>query len=93
MNTINTDDNAQSPTAWINSRVTLGEIEGPDRAADLVKPADTPQWRAFKERLEPGDELWYFTSPSESFRNGAGRMGYVILRKGMQVVHFNAMMN
>lgn len=86
-------DNTEIPREWINSRVTLAEIEGPARALDLIKPADTPAWRAFKSRIEPGDECWYFTSPNGSFGAGAGRIGYVILRKGRQVAHFVAMMN
>jgi hypothetical protein len=86
-------DASALPPEWIHSRVTLGEIEGPDRAPDLIKPADTPAWRAFKDKLERHDELWYFTSAPESFGHGAGRMGYVILRNGKQVAHFIAIMN
>ena len=93
MNMGNAADNIDIPSAWVNSRVTLAEIEGPNRAPDLVKPADTPAWRDFKGRLEAHDELWYFTSSPESFGHGAGRMGYVILRKGCQVAHFNALLN
>lgn len=81
------------PREWINSRVTLAEIEGPERAPDLIKPADSAAWRAFKDKLLPQDELWYFTSPPESFGHGAGRMGYVILRHGKQAASFTAMMN
>ena len=86
-------DASALPPAWIHSRVTLGEIEGPNRAPDLIKPADTPAWRTFKDKLEPHDELWYFTSAPESFVHGAGSMGYVILRNGKQVAHFVAIMN
>lgn len=81
------------PPEWIHSLVTLDEIEGPNRAPDLIKPADTPAWRAFKEQLARDDELWYFTSAPETFRRGAGRMGYVILRNGKQIAHFIAIMN
>ena len=81
------------PPEWIHSRVTLGEIEGPDRAPDLIKPADTPAWCAFKDKLKPNDELCYFTSAPESLVHGAGSMGYVILRNGKQVAHFVAIMN
>ena len=93
MNSINQPESSQIPSTWINSRVSLAEIESPNHASDLVNPGDTQQWRAFKNRLEPGDELWYFTSLPEFFAKGAGRMGYVILRNGKQVVYFNAMMN
>ena len=63
------------PPEWINSRVTLAEIEGPNAAPDLIKPVDSPAWRAFKAKLKPQDELWYFTSPagrSTQWRAGQG---------------------
>ena len=81
------------PKEWINSRVTLDEIEGPNRAQDLIDPADSSEWRSFKSMLQAGDELWYFTAPSASFSHAAGRTGYVILRNGKQISHFNALMN
>lgn len=80
------------PPAWIHSKVTLEEIEGPRRARDLISPGDGPEWRAFKRRLREKDELWYFTTPSDFFMHSAGRMGYVILRRGKQVAHFVAIM-
>ncbi len=81
------------PREWIHSRVTLAEIEGPAAAPDLIRPADSAAWRAFKEKLGPHDELWYFTSPGGSFGREAGRTGYVILRSGKQVASFTALMN
>jgi hypothetical protein len=81
------------PREWLNSRVTLAEIEGPNAAPDLIRPADSAAWRAFKSKLEPRDELWYFTSPRGSFGRAAGRTGYAILRDGKQVASFTAMMN
>lgn len=81
------------PREWLNSRVALAEIEGPKQAPDLIRPADSPAWRAFKAKLKPQDELWYFTSPPGSFGHGAGRSGYAILRNGKQVASFTALMN
>ena len=81
------------PTPWLNSRVTLADIEGAARAPDLIQPQDNPEWRRFKELLGPGDELWYFCSPFESFLSPAGKMGYVLVRDGKQVESFVALMN
>jgi hypothetical protein len=81
------------PAEWLNSRVTLAEIEGPNAAPDLIKPEDSAAWRTFKSKLGPHDELWYFTSPPGSFHAGAGRTGYAILRDGKQVASFTALMN
>ncbi len=93
MQTENTAADFAVPGEWIHSRVTLAEIEGPGAAPDLIKPADSPAWRAFKAKLRTHDELWYFTSPPGSFGKGAGRMGYVILRDGNQVASFTALIN
>ncbi len=93
MQTNDTSSDFAVPREWINSRVTLAEIEGPHAAPDLIKPADSAAWRTFKGKLGPHDELWYFTSPRDSFGRGSGRMGYVILRHGKQVASFTAMMN
>jgi hypothetical protein len=76
--------NSAVPPEWITSKVSLDEIEGPDRAPDLSKPSDCPEWRSFKSGIMTGDELWHFTSPPDSFRHGAGRMGYVIIRNRNQ---------
>ena len=81
------------PREWLNSRVTLAEIEGPNAAPDVIRPQDSPAWRAFKGKLMPRDELWYFTSPQGSFGHAAGRTGYAILRDGKQVASFTALMN
>lgn len=81
------------PPKWIHSKVSLEEIDGPNRADDLIGPQDCPEWRAFKSLIVGEDELWYFTSPPGSFLRSAGRMGYVILRNGEQVDNFVAIMN
>lgn len=81
------------PRKWIHSKVTLDKVGGSSRAKDLISPSDCPEWRAFKKLLQEKDELWYFTSPFDSFLHCAGRMGYVILRNRKQVDNYVAFMN
>ena len=81
------------PATWIHSKVTLDEIEGPNRAKDLICPKDNPEWRAFKGAMREGDELWYFTAPPDSFFHAAGRTGYVIIRSGEQLDNYVVLMN
>ena len=80
------------PPEWIHSKVTLDEIEGPNRAKDLIQPGDCATWRAFKSKIREEDELWYFISPHDFFVHCAGRMGYVIIRNGKQVDNYVAIM-
>ena len=42
----------------------------------------TEKWRAVVQKLEPGDELWFFSSPSETFPQKLGCAGYAIVRAG-----------
>ncbi len=50
----------------------------------LGKAAGTPtkwdHWHVFGRRYQPGDQLWYFESPTWNAPNG--RAGYLILREG-----------
>lgn len=93
MATTNPTENLLIPPEWLHDLVTLAEIEGPQRAADLIAPGDGADWRAFKAKIAAGDELHYFTSPPTSFPGGGGRMGYVLLRGGRQVAVFVALMS
>jgi len=41
-----------------------------------------PFWEQFKSQMRPGDELWEFSSPPETWRMYMGRAGIVLVRKG-----------
>jgi hypothetical protein len=43
--------------------------------------------------MKPGDELWTFCSPAESWQNLAGRRGIVLLRDGMAIAEIVTLMN
>jgi len=38
--------------------------------------------RTLKAEIKPGDELWNFSSSTESWQQLAGRMGVALLRDG-----------
>jgi hypothetical protein len=40
------------------------------------------QYQKLKLALEAGGELWYFSSPQETWNRLAGRAGYAVLRNG-----------
>jgi len=42
----------------------------------------THHWKNLKVEMKPGDELWLFSSPDESWRMLSGRYGVCIVREG-----------
>jgi hypothetical protein len=44
------------------------------------------QWKPFIAMMQPGDELWRFRSPDDTWDDLAGSAGYAIMREG-KVIH------
>src|SRR5580692_3825247 len=51
------------------------------------------RWKPFIAQMQPGDELWHFSSPPETWANMAGRAGYAIVRDGVIVHSLMTLMN
>ncbi len=84
------------PLAWLQKKVTIAEAEAQhpgikdDRAArfpDARKPFGFMhrEWEDFKAAMLPGDELWTFSSPPESWVDLAGRAGIALVRKDVPI--------
>ena len=43
----------------------------------------TDAWRRFVQQLSDGDELWFFSSPEDTFAKKLGCQGYAIVREGI----------
>jgi len=80
------------PSAWIKTKLLSDPAEF-DRQASGCNPADNPGVRELLDMMIPGDELWEFSSNDDSWRNLAGRAGYVIFRDVRQVAHLTTLMN
>ncbi len=72
---------------WCHKKITAQEAETnhlvkDSRLGDLPVPFGfvNHKWIALKEKLQKGDELWEFDSPSEDWNNLAGRAGICIVR-------------
>lgn len=80
--------------AWLTERVSIEEVEaahavrharlGPDPVAFGFQHE---QWERMKRDLQPGDELWEFCSPPDTWQNLCGRKGIAIVRDGTIVAH------
>lgn len=67
----------------------------PERVAALLKPFgySNSEWEALKAAMQPGDELWTFTSSPASWRALAGRAGIAVVRGGRIVATIVTMKN
>lgn len=70
---------------WLTTTGSVEEIEASCRNPERPFGQMTAEWEAFKGRLQPGDELWWFISPRETWRRGGGREGVVMVRAGRMV--------
>jgi hypothetical protein len=83
---------------WLTEKTTIEDTEadifrysGPEQQA----PGDPwyDDWQEFKAQLKPGDELWNWSSPPESWRMMGGRAGVAIVRNGeivaVHLIHMN----
>ena len=43
------------------------------------------KWQAFLSHMIPGDELWHFESPPETWQRFEGRRGFALVRDGQPV--------
>lgn len=89
-----------TPTEWLQRPVQLIELErantyhqdplhqgSSSRERQLAKPFSflNSEWEAMKSRIEPGDELWEFDSPAETWTALCGRSGVALVRAGKVV--------
>lgn len=89
------------PMDWLGERITIEQAES-DNAT--VPAPDRPwtgkpfggvndQWEAMKHRIVPGDELWTFCSPPESWKHHAGREGIALVREAKVLIVLVTLMN
>ena len=61
--------------AWLEARTTLAQLE-------FALCEEPPTLRRVHACLRPGDEIWTSATPPESWKAGAGRAGFAIVRDG-----------
>jgi hypothetical protein len=52
----------------------------PESAVIDVRRSVEDRWLVVKAVMKPGDELWYYKSPNETWAGLYGREGYLLLR-------------
>jgi hypothetical protein len=92
------------PAAWLDEQITLEEAERrhpgiqDERVArhpELGRPFGglNTEWEQLKAQIKPGNQLWTFVSPPDSWRNLAGRAGVALVRDGGVVAVVTTIMN
>lgn len=87
---------AMIPIAWLQKKISAAEAEAAypgvkDERSARVPEATKPfgfshrEWEDLKAAMVPGDEIWTFASPPESWRDLAGRAGVALVRNGVPV--------
>lgn len=64
--------------AWLQAPTTLDHLE-------LTLCDDLRTLRRVHACLQPGDEIWTFETPPETWSAGVGRAGYAVVRDGQIV--------
>jgi hypothetical protein len=78
---------------------TLEEIESENTYPDDGRVPHAPfgfgneKWAQFKSRMMAGDQIYYYCTSDESWRNLAGREGYALFRGGELIDEFTTIMN
>ena len=76
-------------TKWLKHKVEcIDTLEGEQRNRFTVEELDL-----IKERIEQGEELWFFRSEDDSWQSLSEREGYAVLKDGKPVLSFVTAMN
>lgn len=65
---------------WLVRRIPSSEITGVFAECAAARDERAVGFAAHLERLEPGDEVWAFRSPPETWAHLRGRAGFCVLR-------------
>jgi hypothetical protein len=92
------------PKEWLQTPISVAQAEAAHpgitddrvkRFPDAAKPFgfNNANWEALKAEMQPGDELWTYSSSPESWRQLAGRSGIALVRNGTPIKILPGLMN
>ena len=98
------DDTSMIPKEWLQKPISITEAEADypgitddrvKRFPDAAKPFGfkNAEWEDLKSEMQPGDELWTFSSSPESWQALAGRSGIALVRNGIPIKTLVGAMN
>ncbi len=86
------------PSDWLQKRLTISEVES-DHIRSQPERHGSSENRVFREcenmkvRMLGNDQLWYFSSPPETWEKLGGRAGITLVRNGRSIVSIETVMN
>lgn len=92
------------PKEWLQEKLSVADAEAAHpgitddrvtRFPDAGRPFGFQhgEWEELKAAMLPGDELWAFSSPAESWKHLAGRAGFAVVRDGVPIQVIVTVMN
>jgi hypothetical protein len=85
---------------WLKRKLTVEQAEAENMIAiERLGPKPVPfgfcnrDWHNLLAQMQPGDELWEFSSSGESWQNLCGRAGVALVRGGEVVASMITSMN
>ena len=98
------DDMPPIPKEWLDRKISVAEAEAKypgvhdervRRMPEIAKPFGflNGKWEELKAAMRPGDELWTFASPAQSWQDLAGRAGVALVRDGTPITVITTSMN
>lgn len=86
--------------AWLTKKVTVEQAEAEHLVRDeRLGPEPVPfgfmrqDWKQLIAEMQPGDELWEFESPLDTWQHLCGRAGFAIVRNNNPIASLVTRMN
>jgi hypothetical protein len=78
---------------WLLERVSIEDVEAQHMHEGQPFGYLNREWNYLKSTMQPGDELWNFSSSPESWEQLFGREGIAVVRDGEPLIGIVTMMN
>jgi hypothetical protein len=78
---------------WLRRTATIEELEAEHLLDGIPFGFCNGEWQALKSKVQPGDEIWTFSSPQEDWERMMGWEGIALVREGEIVECFCTGMN
>lgn len=77
------------PSEWLRERLSDNDISalnaGGRDAYEHGLDRESGGWKSVKGQFAPGDEVWKYCSPIDTWQSGHGEMGIAIVREGVVI--------
>jgi hypothetical protein len=72
---------------YLRRKATVAEWEAEHLIEGVPFGFCNREWEALKEKMEPGDEIWFWSSDEDSWKRMMGWEGMALVRQG-EIIDF-----